>query len=435
MLRSEHVMARLNRGKLVPHRLSHEDRIALEVAGELCALYADRVGGPRRVLEAELAAREEELGPRVDPRRGFRIVRALSKLLEERGEWAAPTTADPYTLRTRVFELAASLPEPPAEEAGLLEAPTREDVLSRVAAETGAGGPQEIAHLMYADRQGDQVLASFEKPSPEELVARYNVAQVQGVLYAARELVVDLHEGADARLVFHYVKRQGLVYALERPEGDGEPSGHRLRLDGPLSVFGATRKYGLRLAKFLPGLLLTAPWNLSATVEWKGRDALLELDSQTAGLSSHYLGPKGEREADDVREAFVRAWERARDTEGWTLQSGPGVLPFPEMRTALVPDFTLRRSGNAGAAGGGTGETVHLEILGFWSEKNLVDRVALLREAHARGHRLLVAASERLGTGPEVLAAAVEGGVVPFKERLQPKAVLEALRRNVPARD
>ncbi len=420
MLRSEHVMARLNRGRLVPHRLSPDDGAALGVAGELCDLYADRVGGPRRLLEAELAAREEELGPRVDPRRGFRIVRGLAKLLEERAEWAPPTTADPYTFRTRVFELAAALPEPPAEEAGLLEAPTREDVLSRVAAETGVGEPREVADLMYADRQGDQVLALFEKPSPEELLARYNVAQVQGVLYAARDLVVDLHEGADARLVFHYVKKQGLVYALERPGGR---TVHRLRLDGPLSVFGATRKYGLRLAKFLPGLLLTAPWNLSATVEWKGREAILDLDSESAGLASHYLGPKEERDADDVREAFTRAWGRAKDTEGWTLEGSPGVLPFPEMRTALVPDFTLRR----------VGETVHLEVLGFWSEKNLVDRVALVREARARGHRLLVAASEKLGTDAEVLASAVEGGVVPFKERLQPKAVLEALREQAPA--
>src|SRR3712207_9589607 len=97
---------------------------------------------------------------------------------------------------------------------------------------------------MYADRQGARLLEAFERPLPEELIARYNVAQVQGVLYAARELVIDLGEGADARLVFHYVKLLGLIYALERSSG-----GHRLRLDGPLSIFGGTRKYGLRLAK------------------------------------------------------------------------------------------------------------------------------------------------------------------------------------------
>ena len=412
MLRSEHVMARLNRGRLVTHKLSPDDQRALAVAGELCDLYDAHVGLPRSRLERELAVREEGLGPGLDVRRGFKIVRALSKLLEERAGWIAPTEADPYTLRTRVFELAAALPEPPAEERGLLEAPTRGDVLSQVAVETGVEDP---AAYMYADRQGAQLLGDFDRPSPEELVRRYNVAQVQGVLYAARELVIDLGEGADARLVFHYVKLLGLIYDLE-PSAHG----HRLHLDGPLSIFGGTRKYGLRLAKFLPGLLMTSPWKLSANVEWKGRDALLELDSKTSGLESHYLGPKEEREADDVRGAFVRAWERAKDTNGWELERGGDVLTFPERKAALVPDFTLRHTG--------TGEVVQLEILGFWSERNLVERVALLREAEKQGHRMLVAASERLGASQEALSGAVEGGVVPFKDRLAAKAVLAALR-------
>jgi predicted nuclease of restriction endonuclease-like RecB superfamily len=159
---------------------------------------------------------------------------------------------------------------------------------------------------------------------------------------------VDLDRGADARLVFHYVKKMGLIYRLEPT-----PQGYRLHLDGPLSIFGGTRKYGLRLAKFLPGLLLTAPWRLSATVEWKGRDALLDLDSEKNDLKSHYLGPKDAHEGDDVREAFVRAWERAKDTGGWRLEAGSGVLPFPELKTALVPDFTLKST---------AGETAHLEV-------------------------------------------------------------------------
>ena len=410
MLRGEHVIARLARGRLVPHRLPPGDERVAAVASELCDLYAANLHGPRAALEARLSGLEEELGPRLDARRGFKIVRALAKLLDELATWEAPTEADPYTVRTRVFELAAGLPEPPAHEPGLLGAPTRDDVLSRVATETGIA---DVAGLMYADRQGAQLLAAFDRPSPRGLIERYNVAQVQGVLYAARELVVDLGEGADARLVFHYVKKMGLIYRLEPAAGV-----YRLHLDGPLSIFGGTRKYGLRLAKFLPGLLLTSPWRLSASVDWKGRDALLELDSEKGDLRSHYLGPRDAHEGDDVREAFARAWERAKDTGGWKLEAGSGVLPFPELKTALVPDFTLRSA---------TGETAHLEVLGFWSERNLIERAALLREARARGHRVLVAASEKLGPSPEALSEAVDGGVIPFKERLAAKDVLAAL--------
>ncbi len=410
MLRGDHVMARLVRGKLVPHRLSSESGRALEIAGALVNLYADHVGKPRAQLEGELALLEEELGPRLDPRRGFKILRALAKLLEEKSTWGSPTEADPYTLRTRVFELAAAMPEFPSSEGNLLEAGTREDVLTQVARETSVEDPTA---LMYADRQGAQLLAEFEKPSPEGLITRYNVAQVQGVLYSAKELSVELGEAADVRLVFHYVKLLGLIYRLEPTK-----KGHRLLLDGPLSLFGGTRKYGLRLAKFLPGLLLTSPWKLQANVSWKGREAVLELDSKTSELVSHYKGPADVGEG-DVREAFSRAWDRAKDTGDWELQPGAGILPIPQRKTALVPDFAFRNVA--------TGEKIHLEILGFWSERYLVERVALLREAAKRGHRVLIATPESLSTSPETLSAATQGEIIPFKNRLNAKSVLTVL--------
>jgi predicted nuclease of restriction endonuclease-like RecB superfamily len=414
MLRGEHVIARLSRGQVLPHRLSPDDVRALEIAEELCNLYADHQNHPRSDLEEALVAKEAVLGPRLDPRRGFKILRALAKLLEESAEWAAPTDADPYTIRTRLFELAATMPELPASEPGLLDTATRDQVVSRVARETGLEKPDE---LMYADRQGAQVLSVFDRPSAEDLIHRYNVAQVQGILYSAREMTVDLGAAADARLVFHYVKFMDLIYRLETTE-----RGYRLHLDGPLSIFGSTRKYGLRLAKFLPGLMLTAPWKLLAKVDWRGREAALQLDSDSFGLTSHYAGPKEHREADDVRGAFVRAWERAKETGGWKLQPGAGVLPIPEQKAALVPDFTLEH--------GASGEKIHLEILGFWSERTLVDRVALIRAAEEKGHRVLIAVSENLGASSQALSSAVDGIVIPFKNRLKVNAVLGAADSN-----
>lgn len=411
MLRSEHVIARYTKGTLIPHHLPPAGR-AREVAEELVALYAAHEERPRRSLERELALLEEEVGPRLDSRRGFKIVRALAKLLEERTTWAPPTDADPYTLRTRLFELAAALPELPAAGDSLLETTTRTDLLAQVARETSVEAP---ASLMYADRQGAQVLAEFEPTSPDWLVGRYNVAQIQGVLYGAKSLTVELGERANARLVFRYVKLLGLIYSLE-----AFGSGHLLRLDGPLSLFEGTRKYGLRLAKFLPGLLLTSPWKLRAEVSWKGREATLELDSETSGLASHLEGPSDAGEG-EVRAAFLRAWARAKETGGWELGEAPGILALPPLKTALVPDFTLVH--------GETGEVVHLEILGFWSERYLIERVALLREASHRGHRVLVAAPEgaALGASSEALHEAAQGTVVPFKNRLDVKSVLAAL--------
>lgn len=416
-------MARLYRGRLAPHHLDPANERVLQAAAEVVRCYEDHVGKTRSSLEAELARLEAEAGPKLDARRGFRMVRAFGKLLEERSEWAAPAGVDPYTLRTRVYDLASQLPEPPAEEAGLLGSPTREDVLSQVAREVGVLDAETVAGLMFSDRQSAQLLSEFGRPEANELVSRYNVAQVQGVLYAAKDLTVALDAEADARLVFHYIKRMGLIHSIE-PIRDGF-SGYRIVLDGPLSLFGPTRKYGLRLARFLPGLMLTGPWKLSATVEWKGRDALLELDSSgfgTDGTTSHYAGPKRDEEQDEVREAFVKAWARAKGTGGWKLSKSTKVLNFPEHGAALVPDFTLTDD---------AGETVHLEVLGFWSKRNLVERVGLIRAANERGERVLIAASEGSGASKEALAEAISEGVIPFKGRLPVKAVLEGISGSV----
>ena len=83
MLRGEHVMARNVRGELSPHRLSAKDKRTMEVAEALVEAYGSHVGRPRSLLAEKLSALEEEFGPRLDPRRGFKVARALSKLLEE----------------------------------------------------------------------------------------------------------------------------------------------------------------------------------------------------------------------------------------------------------------------------------------------------------------------------------------------------------------
>ena len=69
------------------------------------------------------------------------------------------------------------------------------------------------------------------------------------------------HEGLRARLVdfvrarlddAYYEKQLGLMHQVQ---GDLD-SGYEIVLDGPASLFRLTDKYGLRMAGFLPALLL-----------------------------------------------------------------------------------------------------------------------------------------------------------------------------------
>lgn len=432
MLRSEHILAQVKQGKLVPHRLTPGDRRIQDVARALISCYTSHLNAARSELERELALLEESLGPTLDPRRGFKVIRALSNLLQTYATWSPSAGAGPYQVRTRIFEIAALLPEPPAVETGLNPGsatgrsqrtftdkagaldlphiPTRDEILAQVAEEMNVEDP---AGVMYADRRGAQLLSAFESPSIESLISHYNLAQVQGVFHAAREVTVDLGRAADASLVFRYVKLLQLIYRVERTA-----TGYRIHLEGPPSISGRGRKYGLRLARLLTGLILTGPWELSAIVVWKGREAILELDSASPDLSSDYQEP--ERVSDEpVLQAFERAWSEFKDTSGWEMRTAQEIILLPGLKTVLIPNFTFENPVKK--------EQVHLEILGYWTESFLLDRVSQIREARSRGERILIAVSKDCAIIQGPPSEALQSQIIWFKNRLDPQAVLDAI--------
>ena len=91
------------------------------------------------------------------------------------------------------------------------------------------------------------------------LLHRYNLALAQAVLYDAAELRVRVwnHFGT----VFSYVKLFGLMHRIypidargNRVQSTNEAAGYEAVLDGPASLVRKSRKYGIRMANFLPAL-------------------------------------------------------------------------------------------------------------------------------------------------------------------------------------
>src|SRR5947208_468050 len=82
------------------------------------------------------------------------------------------------------------------------------------------------------------------------------------------------------------------AYRLLRTIKGSAAQGYEVRLDGPVSLFQRSQKYGVQMAVFLPALLLCAGWRMRAEIALKppaaGR-AFFELDSKQRRLRSHYL--------------------------------------------------------------------------------------------------------------------------------------------------
>src|SRR5262249_2856328 len=140
-----------------------------------------------------------------------------------------------------------------------------------------------------------------------------------------------------------------------KPAGNG---GYRLRLDGPLSLFSATQKYGLQLAMFLPTLLLCKHFELRAELRWGPRR-----DRKTFGLSSEdglvshqadigtYLPPE--------LAMFVELFRKK--IADWEISDEPDVVALTN--SFWVPDFRLTHKA--------TGKSLLLDVLGFWRRSSL----------------------------------------------------------------
>nr|WP_110888871.1 DUF790 family protein [Deinococcus yavapaiensis] len=403
MLPTELLLYRYRDGEVVPKRLAPSFHLS-KLAQDLIEVFDASVGGRRAEITERVAALE---GASI----GFKVVRGLAHILAtDYSKFEVKAPLEPTVLRSRVFALSSRM-------AGKM---ARGAILARVAAALSEEGvplrPQEVEDHLYADLHENHVLVEFAPPTPQELLHRYNLAQVQGILYRAYALRITAHRNEPARYkqLLRYLKLFGLMVLVE---GDAD-HGFTLTLDGPASLFRPSTRYGLAMAKLLPALLHVTKWSLVADVrpraDWEDvpESATFALDSE-CGLVSHY--PVDAEFDSMIEEAFAARWAKTKTS--WTLEREVDLVPVPG--SVIVPDFRLVHP---------DGRSVLLEIVGYWRPEYLRKK---FRSVAASGRTdLVLAVSERLnldaaGVNPTDLPSGIR--LVTFKGRLEPKAVLEAL--------
>lgn len=375
----------------------------LERAEQLIDTFEASVGQRRGLLDDALA---DFIGTSTD----FKLLKGLIKLLTERCKFVMASTLDPPAVRKRLFELAAERGPISRQEEPVLG--VWRGTILQVVAEEMETTAEEVDAAMYADGREHELLESFETIEPGVLLERYNTSLVQGVLLKAHELEIEL-EGTSPkrwRALFRAVKFFGLSYRIRRQEESTV-----LHLDGPLSLFRLSTKYGLRMASFFPALLLADGWSFTSKVKWEQRKRLIKfnLDS-SCGLVSHYKD-RGTWTSEEEAWLVERLEEKCAD-KGWSLTRAAEVLVVGGGEV-LVPDFTLKHE---------DGRQAHVEVLWFWRRGSLQPRLRSL--AKAKGLPYVLAISEKLrGSEEDVRAAKVP--IVRFKTALRAKLLLEAVER------
>ncbi len=388
MLTGKMIRVRQSRDRLIPLYLDVADAEWNAVAERLLELFRPRQGCSRGELEEEI---EETFGHLPNPL----VYQGLAKLLEDRCEFEVVSGHPPEELREAVFAAAARRRQNSmvGQERGSPEttgAPTlplsptptptfnRHEVLQEVASNLGVE-PAVVDQGLFADLKSEQRLIRFKETTGQRLLQRYNVALAQAVLLKAVAVQVEIRQEAPARYrqLLRLAKFHRLVWEAEALDAGG----FRLRLDGPLSLFSATSKYGLQLALFLPALLHCRDFEIRADLRWgpQRKPRTFRIDPQD-GLVSHapdtgmYVPAELAMFADLFRKK-VPDWEITEETALLTLG-----------KSFWVPDYRLRHRSS--------GREVYLDVLGYWRRSSFERHLELLRQ-HAR-HPFVLAISQQL---------------------------------------
>ncbi len=372
-----------------------EAEVYLPICEEILSLFRSSTGKRKAEIAEVLNA--------IEHRADFKVVRGITKLLEDQCEYAPAEEMEYAGLRAAVFRAAQSR-YPLVTKTDLLHTTHRDEAVADTAAECGYD-PARLEALLFADLPQYHVLrrvdASF---TPETLLQRYNLALAQALLYRASEMTVTLQ--SDFKLVWKYLKLARLIHEITKCS-----DGYTIHLTGPVSVFRYTQRYGIRMALFLPGLLLARRFSMEALVNINDKQRVFRLDDRS-GLHSHYRESPGEFDS-STEEHFYERFVANNESE-WTIQREADLIDLGN--TVVIPDFTFTHT---------DGRKVYLEIVGFWTPEYIKKKLSKL--ARIPNTNFIIALSNTLNCSRADLERLHDKTLIVFKGVLKVRDVVECL--------
>jgi predicted nuclease of restriction endonuclease-like RecB superfamily len=413
MLPSNLLRARISGGRIRPVFVGL-DADAVALAERITGIYRDGVGKRKGELLERLKEVENE-------GHDFKLVRGLSTLLERRCVFEAESELNPVEARKAVFR-----------EASIVKASSQEDrrrVLRKVSAEL-ATSPEALEKTLFCDMEEELIMRDF-KPLPNDtLLKYYNLSVTQTLLF--KSLRVEFSASGNWKNIFREVKRLGLIYSVERGDGVGGEQGQgqfKVSLDGPLSLFKMTERYGTSIAKLLPQITASDSWTIKAEILARSRGGkiynfeadskeLKDLITNVGRGGGDVIGEDSNRPQvgpmydSTTEEKFARSF--LSYGTGWALRREPE--PLVAGIHVLIPDFSFEKDGMK----------VYLEVVGFWTPEYLGRKIGKLNSI-ASGIDMIIAADESLACS-KLERLKGKARVIYYKREVPMKPIVEHLR-------
>src|SRR5918994_1832979 len=405
MLTLQLLRVRTRNGVIFPLFCTKEEEI--ELAKKIIQEFEQTWNNKERkaVLEDRIAAIEES-----NAGSDYKLVRGFYALLERRctfkskdsnsdndGGGTSNTSTisiiDPPRIRKAVFEESS-------KRGFALTELERREIADSVASKLHLSSQEVVLKAMWSDLDDNLILDHFDAIDSEALVGWYNLSLIQTLLFNCTKLDFYISGGLNWKRVLRSVKRLGLMYHLQQPRQQQE---NRIicSLEGPLSLFKLTDRYGTLLAKLLPSIIFSSDkkresgsggeWRLDAWIVRKTMDGRKVYEFKISKneipelLTDPYpsFPPSSSTEKEvavssplyndyyiydsAVEEKFAKRFEQAET--GWRLTREPDPLVLSN-GGAFIPDFMFEKYD----------KKIYLEIVGFWTKEYLERKLQKLAD-------------------------------------------------------
>lgn len=390
MLPSLLLRVRTRKGTIFP-LFCTEEKGDLQLAEELIGQFDQSIQHheKKKSLEKRIATVEGQYDD-------YKLVRGLSTLLERRCQFSifdngsAGDMADPVSVRKALFEESTRI-------ALALTEFDRDKVIDIVASKMNLS-TSYIRQVMWTDLEENMILEQFSSLGPNELLGWYNLSLMQTLLFNCTKLEFCVHGGVNWKHVLRDVKRLGLMYNLQHNKVRNEQRSNNntidynntdaasavtyndtdetelvCALDGPISLFKLTDRYGTSIAKLLPSIISSERWSLNSWIVRKTMSGkkIYEFNISSLEVPSLLIDPYSSNNRlvsyfdSSVEEKFANRFEQVAN--GWRLIREPDPLIVTEGR-AFIPDFMFQKYDRK----------IYLEIVGFWTREYLEKKIQKL---------------------------------------------------------
>lgn len=430
MLPSELLRTRINRGKITPLFCTSDfgNDTDYELANKLVVFFTN--AQKEKQCKGDLLQKITLLESEYD----YKLVRSFATLLERRSIFerlnSSSTIATPIMVRKKLFEESS-------KQGLALSDSQRQDIIQHVATQMHISS-DNIKSMIWSDKDENLVLTQFDTVNPKDLIVWYNFSLFQTLLFKCTRLEFYVKGGLYWKQVLRNVKRYGLMYNLEYHSKDDDSI--KCILEGPLSLFKMTDRYGASMAKLLPSIVGTPSWEIHGSIMKKTDDGqkiysfelsndntqeFLRSTIESVSQNSHNIENDDYVYDSSTEAAFARKFSQhfdQNDQFGWKISREPD--PLIADGKAMIPDFLFERFGRK----------VYFEIVGFWTKEYLERKAAKLKilfddnkkNKNIKPVDLLVAINSELSCSQ--IETISKDRIFTFKKNVSIKPILEHLK-------